>query len=55
MIKTICQVLVIVIYSMSLGIYLAMDGKPRKPYDAKVGIVSFIIIMALLYGAGTFD
>lgn len=55
MIKTICQVLLIVVYAMSLGIYIGLDGKPREPYNAKAGILSFIIIMALLYGAGTFD
>lgn len=50
------SILVIILYALKLGINLAKHGQiEEREYNFGYGIISYIIIMTLLYFAGTFD
>ena len=56
MIKFVCRVLLIVLYSLAVGIVMAKDGQPKEGnYSAVSAILSAAITFALMAGAGTFD
>ena len=56
MIKFVCRVLLIVLYSLAVGIVMANDGQPKEGnYSAVAAILSTAITFALMAGAGTFD
>jgi len=56
MVQIICRVVLIVLYAMNIGIYLAKDGQPKEGcYHFGDAIIGSIIIGALLIGAGTFN
>ena len=41
--------------TLSLGMGLASHGKERKPHNGWVSLVSYILILSLLYWGGFFD
>ena len=56
MIRIVCRAMLIALYAINLGIYLAKDGQPREGcYRFRDAIIGFIIVGALNIGAGTFD
>jgi len=56
MIQFICRVALIVLYAMSLGIYLVKDGEPRNEnYSFCKAAVATALMFALMAGAGTFS
>ena len=51
----VCQIILITIYVLGLGITLANHGKPKEgEYNFWMSLLSYGIIMILLWGGGFF-
>jgi hypothetical protein len=50
----IVKIILIALFTLSLGMNIEAHGKERKPTNAYSAIVSYIIIMVLLYLCGIF-
>lgn len=51
----VCQIILIALYVLGLGITLANHGKPREgEHNFWVSLLTFGIIMILLWGGGFF-
>lgn len=49
----VCQIIVTALYMMSLGLYLAKDGKPKEgKYNFLEALIMTIIILVLLWKGG---
>ena len=56
-IQLICRAMIIALYAMALGINIAKHGQSKEGehYSAGAAFVAVALIIALMYGAGTFD
>jgi hypothetical protein len=55
MIKIICRFAIVAMYCLSLGIQMAKHGQPKDgEYNALTAFSAMAIMLALMYGAGTF-
>lgn len=51
----VCQIILITIYVLGLGITLANHGKPKEgEYNFWMSLLSYGIVMILLWGGGFF-
>ena len=46
------QIVLIVLYSLSLGISMSKHGKPREPYNFWTSFLAVIIEVAILWWGG---
>ena len=52
----VCQIIVTALYMMSLGLYLAKDGKPKEgKYNFLEALIMTIIILVLLWKGGFYS
>ena len=56
-IQLICRAMIIALYAMVLGINIAKHGelKEGEHYSATSAFVAIVLMLGLMYGAGTFD
>ena len=56
-IQLICRAMIIALYAMTLGINIAKHGQSKEGehYSAGTAFVAAAVMIALMYGAGTFD
>ena len=51
----IAKMILIGLMTLGLGVGLATHGKDRKPQNAWISLINYLLIMSLLYWSGFFD
>tara|TARA_R110000782_G_scaffold259992_1_gene351079 strand:+ start:1175 stop:1348 length:174 start_codon:yes stop_codon:yes gene_type:complete len=51
----IAKIIIILLYTLSLGMNIKSHGEERKPTNGWASFIGYLIIMGLLYWAGLFD
>jgi hypothetical protein len=51
----IAKIIIILLYTLSLGMNIQSHGEERKPTNGWASFISYLITMGLLYWAGLFD